>query len=118
MKVACDIPWKSLNEGYNFASDFISIRGLHAKLWGPKVTGVSTLAILGLPLGSPGTKCHLDVGLMERHKVYYKGEGDGFPQVRATVNLVSLSCEWLVLAPKMLQLCINHLVCLVLCRPM
>jgi len=33
------------------------------------------VGILGFPLGSPGTKCHLDVGLMERHKVYYKGEG-------------------------------------------
>jgi hypothetical protein len=31
----------------------------------------------------------LDVGLMERHKVYYKGEGGGFPQVWAMVNLVS-----------------------------
>jgi hypothetical protein len=26
---------------------------------------------------------------MERHKVYYKGEGGGFPQVQAMVNLVS-----------------------------
>jgi len=55
------------------------------------------------------TKCHLDVGLMERCKVYYKGEGGGFTQVRAVVNLVSPSCLWLVLAPKMLQLCTNHL---------
>jgi len=31
------------------------------------------LGISGLPFGSPGTKCHLDVGLVERHKVYYKG---------------------------------------------
>jgi hypothetical protein len=31
------------------------------------------VGILRLPLGSPGTKCHLDVGLVERHKVYYKG---------------------------------------------
>jgi hypothetical protein len=56
------------------------------------------------------TKCHLDVGLMERHKIYYKGEGGGFPQVRAMVNLVSLNCLWLVLVPKVLQLCINQLV--------
>jgi len=42
--------------------------------------GVSTLGILGLLHGSPKTKCHLDVGLMERHKVYYKGEGGGFPK--------------------------------------
>jgi len=39
------------------------------------------LAISGLPLGSPGTKSHLDVGPVERCRVYYKGEGGGFPQV-------------------------------------
>jgi len=37
------------------------------------------MGISGLPLGSPDTKCHLDVGFMERHIVYYKGEGGGFP---------------------------------------
>jgi hypothetical protein len=36
------------------------------------------VGISGLPLGSPGTKCHLYVGLVERHRVYYKGEGAGF----------------------------------------
>jgi len=107
--------WKSLAKGYNFVLELISIRGLHTKLWGPKIAGVLTLVILGLPLGSPGTKSHLDVGFVERHKVYYKGEGGGFPQVGAVVNLVNPSCPWLVLAPKVLQLCINHLV-LVLCK--
>jgi hypothetical protein len=28
---------------------------------------------------------------MERHRVYYKGEGGGFPQVLAVVSLVSPS---------------------------
>ncbi len=56
--------WKALNEGYNFVFDFVSIGGLNTKLWGPKVTLVPTLVILGLPFGSPGTKCYLDVGLM------------------------------------------------------
>jgi hypothetical protein len=56
---------------------------------GPKVVRVPTLGISGLPFGSPGTKCHLDVGLVERHKLYYKGEGGGFPQVQAVVSLVS-----------------------------
>jgi len=107
--------WKALDESYNFVLDLISIKGLHTKLWGPKVVGVLTLAILGLPLGSPKTKSHLDVGLMERHIVYYKGEGGGFPKVRAVVSLMSASCLWFVLAPKVLQLCTNHLV-LVLCR--
>jgi hypothetical protein len=82
--------WKALNEGYNFALDIISIGGLHTKLWVSKVVGVLVLGILGLPLGSPGTKCHLGVGLMAKHKVYYKGEGGGFPQVEAVVSLVSL----------------------------
>ncbi len=46
--------WKSLNESYNFVLDHNSIRGLLAKLWGSKVTGVPIGAILGPPLGSPG----------------------------------------------------------------
>jgi hypothetical protein len=107
--------WKALDEGYNFSLDYISIWGLLAKLWGSKVAGVPTWAISGLPLGSPGTKNHLDVGLMERCKVYYKGEGGGFPQVRAMVSLVCPCCPWFVLASKVLQLRTNHLVW-VLCR--
>jgi hypothetical protein len=86
--------WKALDKGYNFALDLISTRGLHTKLWAPKVLRVPTLTILGLPLGSPETKCHLDVGPMERRRVYYKGEGGGFPQVQAVVNLVNPSCLW------------------------
>jgi hypothetical protein len=33
----------------------------------------------------------LDVGPVASHRVYYKGEGGGFPQVRAVVSLVSPS---------------------------
>ncbi len=47
------------------------------------------MRILELPLGSPRIKCHLDVGLVERHRVYYKEEGGGFPQVQVVVSLVS-----------------------------
>jgi len=61
---------------------------------------VPTLGISGLSFGSPKTKCDLDVGLVKRHKIYYKGEGGGFPQVRPVVSLVSSKCLWLVLAPK------------------
>jgi hypothetical protein len=66
--------------------------------------------------GVPGEKSRLDVGPMERCRVYYKGEGGGFPQVQAAVSLVCPCCPWLVLAPKVLQLCTNHLVWVV-CRP-
>jgi hypothetical protein len=83
-----------------------------------KVMGLSShespnLANFG---GSPGTKSHLDVASVESHIVYYKGEGGGFPQVRAMVSLVCPCCPWFILAPKVLQLCTNHFV-LVLCRP-
>jgi hypothetical protein len=81
--------WKALNKGYNFALDLIAIGGLHAKLCAPKFAGVRVVQILGLPFGNLGTKSHLDVVPVERHIVYYKGEGGGFPQVRAVVNLVS-----------------------------
>jgi hypothetical protein len=57
MQLACDIPLeKALDDGYNFASDLISIRGLHAKLWAFKVVGIRVVGISGLPLGSLGTK--------------------------------------------------------------
>ncbi len=102
--------WKVLDEGYNFASDFIAIGGLHIKLWGSKVARVLTLAISGLPLGSPGTKSHLDVGLMERHIVYYKGKGVASLKSRPWWVLWVQVCLWLVLAPKVFQLCTNQLV--------
>jgi hypothetical protein len=71
--------WKSFDESYNFASDRTSIGGLLAKLWGSKVARVPVGKISGLPLGSPGKNSHLDVASVERCRVYYKGEGGGFP---------------------------------------
>ncbi len=79
--------------------------------------GVPTWAISRLPLGSPETKKnHLDVGLVASHKVYYKGEGGGFPQVRAVVSFVCSCCSWFIPTPKVFQLYTNHIV-LVLCKP-
>ncbi len=59
---------------------------------------------------SQDKKNHLNVAHVERCKVYYKGEGGGFPQVWVMVSLMSPSYPWLVLAPKVFQLCTNHLV--------
>jgi len=73
--------WKAFDKGYNFALNLILVGGLHTKLWGPKVVGNPTLEILGLPLRSPKTKWHLGASPMAKHKVYYKGEGGGFPHV-------------------------------------
>ncbi len=88
---------------------------MHKKLCALKVAGVLADGISGLKVGVLGQNGHLDVVPVEWRRVYYKGEGGGFPQVRAVVSLVCSGCLWLVLAPKVLQLCTNHLV-LVLCR--
>jgi hypothetical protein len=48
--------WKALDEGYNFALNFVAIRGLHKTLCALKIAGVSTIGISGFPLGNPGTK--------------------------------------------------------------
>jgi hypothetical protein len=51
---------------------------------------VPILKISGLQLGSPGKKWHLGAVPVARHRVYYKGEGGGFPQVQAVVSFVSM----------------------------
>jgi hypothetical protein len=65
---------------------------------------METGIISGLLLGSPGTKSHSDVGVAERRREYYMGEGGGFPRVRAVVSLVSpkspVACPNIKGAPK------------------
>jgi hypothetical protein len=39
--------------------------------------------------GNLRTKCHLGVGPVAKHRIYYKGESGGFPQVQAMVSLMS-----------------------------
>jgi hypothetical protein len=85
--------WKALDKNYDFASNYTSIRGFLAKLWGSKVAKVLVGGISGLPLESPGKNNHLDVTSVDSCRVYYKGERGGFPQVRAVVNLVCSCCQ-------------------------
>jgi hypothetical protein len=53
------------------------MRGLHTNLWASKNRK------------NPETKWHLGIGSVATHMIYYKGEGGGFPQVRAMVSIVS-----------------------------
>jgi len=82
--------WKALKESYKFVLDFNRIGGLNKKLWPRKVPRVQIGTVSKLLLGSLETKSHSDVGAIKRHKIYYMGEGCGFPWVRAMVNHVSL----------------------------
>ena len=47
---------------------------------------------------------------MVSHREYYKGEGDGFPQVRTMVSLVNLCLPMVGPCIYVLQLHINQLV--------
>jgi hypothetical protein len=60
------------------------------KLYASKIAGIPVVGISRFPFGNPGTKSHLDVAPVENYKIYYKGEGGGFPQLRVVVSLVSL----------------------------
>jgi hypothetical protein len=84
--------WKALFKGYNFGLDLVPIRGWSEELRSPKVSG--------LLLGSPGKKSHLDVASAERCKVYYMGEGGGFPRIQAVVSLVCQSARDLSQHPR------------------
>jgi hypothetical protein len=106
LQTTCDVPLESFR------------RELQLR-YKPHFDPRSARKVMGLQ--SPGSPAGRDFGTparesQESHKVYYKGEGDGFPQVRAVVSLVCPCCLWLVLAPKVLQLCTNHFVWVV-CRP-
>jgi len=92
--------WKNLKKNYKFDLKLIPIGGMNKKLWPCKVPGVQTGTILGLLLGSPGTKSHLDVGAAERHREYYMGEGGGFPRVWVVVSLVSPELPMVCLSTK------------------
>jgi hypothetical protein len=101
---------KTFDESYNFGLDLVPIRAWGEKLWMPKISEVQTRTVSGLLLGNPGKKNHLDVASAWSYKEYYKGEGGGFPRVRAMVSQVSPSCPWLVPTPKGCRMSSNQLV--------
>ncbi len=113
MHVSCDIPLKSSWQRLQ-----LCFRPHHNQKYEQKVMGSQSRkrpngGNFGTPISE--TKSHLDVASVNKCIIYYMGEGGGFPQVWAVVNLVSPSYSWFILAPKMFQLCTNYFV-LVLCR--
>jgi hypothetical protein len=116
VQVECDMSLKSSWWGLQLCfKSHLNPRSTH-KFMGPQSCENPNFGNFETPTWESWDKSHLDVGPVGSHKVYYKGEGGGFPQVWCVVSLVSPSRPWLVLAPKVLPLCTNHLV-LVLCRP-
>jgi len=92
--------WKALNESCNFGSKLIPIRVRGEELWPSKVPGLQLGTVSGLQLGSPGKKSHLDIASAESCRVYYMGEGGGFPRIWAVVSLVCKSAHGLSQHPR------------------
>ncbi len=84
MQVACDILLENFRQRLQLCfRPHLNRRSAH-KVMAPQSHGSPNLR----NFRSPGTKNHLDVGLVGSHKIYQKGEGGGFPQVWAVVDLV------------------------------
>jgi hypothetical protein len=113
LQTTCDILLESSRQGLQLCFRLHLHPRSIRKVMGLQSRGSPNLGDFGTP--TSGTKSHLDVAPVERCRVYYKGEGGGFPQIRAVVSLVCPCCPWLILAPKVLELHTNHLVW-VLCR--
>jgi hypothetical protein len=84
VQVACDIPLQSSRRRLQFCFRLHFHRKSAHKVMGPQSCGSPNI-------DNFGTKNHLDVGLVERCRVYYKGEGGGLLQVRAVVSFVTSS---------------------------
>jgi hypothetical protein len=110
VQVKCDMPLESSRWELQLGLDLVPIQAWGEKLWMPKVPRVQTETVSGFLLGSLGKKHHSDVASARSCKEYYKGEGGGFPQVRAVMSQVSPSCPWLVPTPKGCRMNSNQLV--------
>jgi hypothetical protein len=115
VQVMCDTPLERYREGLQLCFRLHCDRKSAQEVMSPQSRKSPICGNFGTLTWEFRDQNHLDVALMERRKVYYKGKGGGFPQVRDVVSLVCPSCPWFVLTPKVLQLCTNHFV-LVLCR--
>ncbi len=91
-----------------FETNLIWERYEHSKFWDNKVL------VLGLPLGSPRKKWHLDVVPTERHKIYYR-EGNGASSQRLQVVWsLCLKLSLLNLSQHCHSTCINRLLFLIM----
>jgi hypothetical protein len=53
--------------------------------------------IVRLPTWESWEECHLGVTPMVNYRKYYKGEGDGFPQVRIVMHLMNMCTKSVII---------------------
>jgi hypothetical protein len=105
--VACQIPLEISQRGLQLCfRPHFHWRSSH-KVMGPQSHGSPNFGNFETPIWESRDKMPFGCGPRGEVQNILKGEGGGFPQVQAVVSLVSPNCPWLVLAPKMLQLCVG-----------
>jgi hypothetical protein len=91
VQVACDIPLEISQWGLQLLFKIYLNRRSRHKVMGPQSRENPNFRNFRTPIWESWDKMSFQCGLLKKHKVYYKGEGGGFPQVWAMVSLVSLS---------------------------
>jgi len=90
MQVACHIPLESLWKGIQLLFRPHANRRSTHKVMGPQSRGSPNCENFETPTWEfRGKMIFWVLVLMAKNRVYYKGEGGGFPQVRVVVSLVS-----------------------------
>ncbi len=102
--------WKAFDEGYNFALDIISIKGLHTKLWAPKLWKSQFMKFRDSNLRVLGQNDIWVLAMWPGIKNTIRGKVVASPKSRPWWVLWFFVCSWFVCALKVLQLCINQLV--------
>jgi len=109
-QVACNIPLKRSWRGLQLCFRLHLNRRFSRKVIGLQSCRNLSCENFGTFTWEFQDKWHLGVGLVAKKKMYNKGEGGGFPQVRAVVNFVSSCLPVARPCTKVLQLRTNQLV--------
>jgi hypothetical protein len=88
VQVACNTPLESFQWGLQLRFRPNPNQRFAQEVMVPQSCRSSNLPTF--PFGSPETKNHSDVIPTWRCRVYYMGEGGGFPRIQAMVSLVNL----------------------------
>jgi hypothetical protein len=92
--------WKALKESYKFSLDLVPIRGWDEKLWAPKVPGVQTGTVSGLPLRMPGKSAiRMQVRRWDTENTIW-GKVVASPESGLWWVKWVQGCPWFVLAPR------------------
>jgi hypothetical protein len=89
VQVVCNTPLESCQRGLQLWFRRRPDRRSAREVIAPQNRKNSNLGNFRIPIWESQIKSHLDASLAERCRVYYMGEGGGFPRVQAVVSFVS-----------------------------